>query len=515
VVAANNSTFTYDNVGNMLTEKNSSTNAVIRAASYNSFRKPVSITKGTHTTSFDYGPDRSHYKRVDNTGVNVTKTLTVGNVEFIKVDSGPVKTKRYIGGVMVVTDFNGTHEEHALLTDHLGSTVVMAKANSTEMNQEDYDAFGKRRNLWTVEEELAADKLTLNKLTTTGFTGHEMLDEVGLIHMQGRVYDPNLGRFLSADPFITELDNTQNMNRYSYVYNNPLTLTDPSGFGVQDLDVTSGFGVVSYSCPYDQKGCFAGVSFGPSNNGGSSCDWECATADTTCHICGDYDPTNVEVNIRQDLDNETTKTPTFSEVMAGINRDDFGPSDEGTGNPFQRSDSDVSLVQVGKIALLHPFQKEIDTLITDYQGKLVGERGDYGVMSTAEKLSASGIYEITKKYGVEVAATISSDGAILDIYTDYDPLGVTVRWPANIGDTDGLSFWHTHREGRDLFSEGLDGDITIADDFGGWIFLDYGEGVIRAYNGGAFDSFKADARFENGKWTGYPASTCSGGFSCQ
>ena len=57
-----------------------------------------------------------------------------------------------------------------------------------------------------------------------------MLDNVGLIHMNGRVQDPVLGRFVSADPFITEPGNTQNFNRYSYVYNNPLAFTDPSGF---------------------------------------------------------------------------------------------------------------------------------------------------------------------------------------------------------------------------------------------------------------------------------------------
>lgn len=202
---------------------------------------------------------RTPFRYTDNTGVNLTRTITVGNVEFIKVDAGPIKTKRYIGGVMVVTDFNGVHEEHALLSDHLGSTVVMAKANSLDSNQQDYDAFGKRRNLWTVAEELAADKLTLNRLTTTGFTGHEMLDEVGLIHMQGRVYDPHLGRFLSADPFITELDNTQNMNRYSYVYNNPLTLTDPSGFCAGSLDCDEAISVPWFTyipgSLFDQGGC--------------------------------------------------------------------------------------------------------------------------------------------------------------------------------------------------------------------------------------------------------------------
>jgi RHS repeat-associated protein len=57
-----------------------------------------------------------------------------------------------------------------------------------------------------------------------------MLDNLGLIHMNGRVYDPLLGRFLSADPHVTRPFDGQGLNRYSYVLNNPLALVDPSGF---------------------------------------------------------------------------------------------------------------------------------------------------------------------------------------------------------------------------------------------------------------------------------------------
>ncbi|MFT5451759.1 MAG: RHS repeat-associated protein, partial [Enterobacterales bacterium] len=48
--------------------------------------------------------------------------------------------------------------------------------------------------------------------------------------MNGRVYDYNLGRFLSVDPFIQDPDNSQSMNPYSYIMNNPLSGTDPSGY---------------------------------------------------------------------------------------------------------------------------------------------------------------------------------------------------------------------------------------------------------------------------------------------
>ena len=64
-----------------------------------------------------------------------------------------------------------------------------------------------------------------------GYTGHEQLDNLGLIHMNGRVYDPDIGRFISADPQIQSPLLSQNYARYSYVINNPYKYTDPSGFG--------------------------------------------------------------------------------------------------------------------------------------------------------------------------------------------------------------------------------------------------------------------------------------------
>lgn len=62
-----------------------------------------------------------------------------------------------------------------------------------------------------------------------GYTGHEHFFTVGLIHMNGRMYDPVLKQFLSPDNNIQEPFNSQNYNRYGYVLNNPLMYTDPSG----------------------------------------------------------------------------------------------------------------------------------------------------------------------------------------------------------------------------------------------------------------------------------------------
>jgi RHS repeat-associated protein len=62
-----------------------------------------------------------------------------------------------------------------------------------------------------------------------GFTGHEHLPQFGLINMNGRVYDPFLARFLSPDPYVQAPDYSQNFNRYSYAFNNPLKYSDPDG----------------------------------------------------------------------------------------------------------------------------------------------------------------------------------------------------------------------------------------------------------------------------------------------
>ena len=74
------------------------------------------------------------------------------------------------------------------------------------------------------------------ELTRNGFTGHDHDRDLGLIDMKGRVYDPLAGRFLSADPVMQAPHWSQGMNRYAYVYNDPVNATDPSGFAAAGLD---------------------------------------------------------------------------------------------------------------------------------------------------------------------------------------------------------------------------------------------------------------------------------------
>ena len=100
----------------------------------------------------------------------------------------------------------------------------------TSIVAESFAAFGGRRRPTGTGLPTAADLAKIAAVTRDGYTGHEMLDNLGLIHMNGRVYDPGLGRFLSADPYVTLPYDGQGLNRYAYVLNNPLAFTDPSGF---------------------------------------------------------------------------------------------------------------------------------------------------------------------------------------------------------------------------------------------------------------------------------------------
>jgi RHS repeat-associated protein len=56
--------------------------------------------------------------------------------------------------------------------------------------------------------------------TDRGFTAHQHLDAIGIIHMNGRVVDPLIGRSMSPDPHFQATKNLKSFNRYAYVINN-------------------------------------------------------------------------------------------------------------------------------------------------------------------------------------------------------------------------------------------------------------------------------------------------------
>jgi RHS repeat-associated protein len=125
-------------------------------------------------------------------------------------------------------------------TDHLGSVISTTDHNGLITSRNSYDPFGQRRPATGAADpgqtiELDWDP-ALNRRTGNGFTGHEHLDDVGIIHMNGRIFDPKLGVFMQPDPLIQQPNNLQNYNRYTYCINGPMGCTDPSGLSfISDL----------------------------------------------------------------------------------------------------------------------------------------------------------------------------------------------------------------------------------------------------------------------------------------
>ena len=135
--------------------------------------------------------------------------------------------------------------------DQLGSIVAITDLNGKLVEARHFDAWGKVLGI----TDGNGNKLE-NLLLDRGFTGHEHLQTVGLIHMNGRLYDPALHRFLQPDNYVQDPFNTQNFNRYGYCLNNPLLYTDQNGelFLLDDLIV----GVAGFAFGYVYHGITTG-----------------------------------------------------------------------------------------------------------------------------------------------------------------------------------------------------------------------------------------------------------------
>ena len=136
--------------------------------------------------------------------------------DYIRADGGIVAERFSTAGVVTWRYF---------VLDHLGSSSVLTDASGTVQERLSYDAWGKRRNADGSDNTTCS----ITSATSRGFTGHEMMDSVCLVNANARVYDPSLGRFMSADSVVPDPFNSQSFNRYSYVDNMALSATDPTG----------------------------------------------------------------------------------------------------------------------------------------------------------------------------------------------------------------------------------------------------------------------------------------------
>jgi RHS repeat-associated protein len=241
--------YSYDGNGNV--ESDGSGGRTIAYTPWNlPWRAARTTVNGTNSLTWDY--DDSHARTIEKSTQHGTTFFAGGFELVVPTDSTTVNPKMIertyipspegVVGTLTRTSVGNANSAETVTNkteywhkDHIGSLVATSDGSGAITQRFRFDPWGTR-------ECLTASGVTTSCSSTTtgggsnngseerGFTGHEMLDEVGLIHMNGRLYDPEIGRFLQADPIIQEPLNGQNYNRYGYVQNNPLSYTDPTGF---------------------------------------------------------------------------------------------------------------------------------------------------------------------------------------------------------------------------------------------------------------------------------------------
>ncbi len=210
-------TFSYDANGNMLTGNG-------KTVTYTSFNKAKTIKKGTTTSTLTYDASFNRLIKSNSSGT----TVYIGKLyERYTASGGAVTQKHYIYAgnniIGVYSKAGATTSTRYFHTDSLGSVDIITNETGGVVQRLSYDAWGKRRNT------NGTDAASITAQATRGFTAHEHDDEVTLINMNAREYDPIIARFISPDTIVPGALNSQAYNRYSYTLNNPLSYTDPTG----------------------------------------------------------------------------------------------------------------------------------------------------------------------------------------------------------------------------------------------------------------------------------------------
>jgi RHS repeat-associated protein len=202
VITAGANSYTYDPNGNMM-GRNGAT------LTHDYENRLVSLVAGGTTTIFVYDAAGG---RVKKTSSSIT-TLYIG--KLYECTSGVCTSHIFAGGNRIVSKKpSGTYYYH---TDHLGSSSVITNASGAKEQEIYYYPFGQTR--------FNSGSVDLHHK----YTGQEEDAETGLYFYGARYYDPAIGRFISADTIVSDPSNPQSLNRYTYVLNNPLRYTDPTG----------------------------------------------------------------------------------------------------------------------------------------------------------------------------------------------------------------------------------------------------------------------------------------------
>jgi RHS repeat-associated protein len=235
-IGGNAQGFCYDANGNLTLITYPGVSSVNIA--WTSFNKLNSASNSANSSQFFYGADHQRYKQLASYGGVVENTIYVGGLLEKMSNSSGTAYRHYIPAgnntIVYTRSSTGTNSTYYLTKDHLGSSAVITDQNGTSLVKEKFSAMG-------FNENSAPEQALIAGVSRHGFSGHEGLATFFWVNMDGRVYVPNGGMFISADPYVPDPTDTQSFNRYGYASNNPLSRVDPTGFDDNDTVVVNGF----------------------------------------------------------------------------------------------------------------------------------------------------------------------------------------------------------------------------------------------------------------------------------
>jgi RHS repeat-associated protein len=216
------------------------------------FKNPTAVvetTRGRVDFEFNLGTGRSKSIVTTEAGT-IVKNKYYSGVSTVEVIEKPAQSFQfitYIAGspydavvalektyTISGTTYTASTEEYLYLHRDYQGTILAISGNAGVIKERrQFDPWGVLKKYYKGNVETppsGVGGLDFEFLTDRGYTGHEHFFSVGIIHMNGRIYDPVLRTFLSADPLISRPNDSQNYNRYAYAMNNPLLYVDYDGY---------------------------------------------------------------------------------------------------------------------------------------------------------------------------------------------------------------------------------------------------------------------------------------------